>query len=137
MKVLNDLGLNISHQVALLVTQYQLNVEMLSSSLWGQLPSQLYTHLMVHLPSPCHPNLASRRLEERMSETCYVKEGDIPVFPCPPSQSSLHRRQSGWPSMQCSKMQTGMCHILLYQARVEPDGASRPGYLLPSRSVTV
>lgn len=39
MTMLNGLGPNISHQVALLVAEYQLNMELLSNSVWGQLPS--------------------------------------------------------------------------------------------------
>lgn len=49
MKVLSDVVPYISHQVALPVAEYQLNIELLSSSRWGPLPSQLHTHLMVHL----------------------------------------------------------------------------------------
>ena len=126
MKMLNGVGPNISHQAALLVTEYQLNIELLSNSLWGPLPSQLYTHLMVHLSSPYRPSLASRSLQESMLETCCIKEGDIPVIPCSPNLSSRQRRQAGLPSLQYSKTQMCLCHILFYQAHVEPDWAALP-----------
>lgn len=58
MKMLNDVGPNFSLQVALLVAEYQLNVELLHNSLWGQLAS----HHIVLLSSPYHPNLAPRSL---------------------------------------------------------------------------
>jgi len=73
MKMLNDVGPNISCQVALLVTECQLTVELLSNCLWGQLPSQLYSHLNVHLSSPYCLNLASRSLQESVLEACCIK----------------------------------------------------------------
>lgn len=136
MNMLNGVGPNSSHKIALLVTEYQLNIELLSNSLWGQLCSQLYIHLMVYLSSPYCPNLASRSLQESMLEACCIEEGDVPVIPCPPSLSSLQRRQAGLPSLQGSKLQVCLCHILFCPAHLEPDGASLPAYLLLSRSVT-
>lgn len=49
MKMLRGVVPYISHQVALPVAEYQLNIELQSNSRWDPLPSQLHTHLMVRL----------------------------------------------------------------------------------------
>lgn len=90
MKMLNDVGTNFSLQVALLVTQYQLNIELLCNSLWGQLPG----HHMVVLSSPYHPNLAPRSLYN-----IYIR-------------SLLHQGRSLWSLTQ------QVCHLFIVRLGV-------------------